>query len=181
MAFSQAPRSIRGWVDRSCKRRKFNPLNSVHMIRQYRIDRYNGLEFLVCEVYNRHTWTKEEMDAYRRFMDGSVGKDSPLTQSDFRVLLDEWLSDEHSLDETFYGLREPIPVVEYIPCIVVRGAIVNNRVASLATDFQPSVTPLEVMDIIGKFFEFVRSPHWRNTILHSISDYGTLFGPDNDC
>lgn len=148
------------------------------MIRQYRIDRFNGVEFLVCEVYNRHTWSKEEVEAYARFRDDAGNVHN--SQADFRAVLDDWLLLEHSPEETFYGLREPIPVVEYIPCIVVRGAIVNNRVASLAADFQPSVTPLEVMDIVGKFFEFVRSPHWRNTILHSISDYGTLFGSDND-
>lgn len=147
------------------------------MIRQYRIDRFNGVEFLVCEVYNRHTWTKEEVGAYARFRDDAGNEHN--SQADFRAFLDDWLLLDHSPDETFFGLREPIPVVESIPCLVVRGAIVNNRVASLAADFQQSVTPLEVMDIIGKFFEFVRSPHWRNTILHSISDYGTLFGPDN--
>lgn len=150
------------------------------MIRQYRIDRFNGVEFLVCEVYNRHTWNKEEMEAYARFMEEKGDFYKGFSQADFRTILEEWTKEEHSSEETFYGLREPIPVVEYIPCIVVRGAIVNNRVASLAADFQPSVTPLEVMDIVGKFFEFVRSPHWRNTILHSISDYGTLFGADND-
>lgn len=149
------------------------------MTRQYRIERYQGVEFLVCEFYNRHTWTKSELDAFSKFSD--FYKDRLIaSQDDFRVSLDEWLKEDHSPDDTFFGLSEPIPIIEYIPCVVVRGAVVNNKIASVACDFQPSVTPLEVMDCIGKLFEFVRSPHWRNTILHSISDYGTLFGPDND-
>lgn len=157
------------------------------MIRQFRLDRYNGVEVLVCEFYNRHTWTKEENEAYSRFLDDlrdlPSGKtvEQVYSHSDFRNLLDEWLDKEHEFGSTFYGLTQPISVIESIPCIVVRGAVVSNRIVSVSSEFASSVTPLEVMDAIGKLFEFVRSSHWRNTILRSVSDYGTLFGSDNDC
>lgn len=147
------------------------------MIKQFRLDRFNGVEFLVLELYSGHTWTKFEVDAFSRFMEEDP---SHASRSDFRILLDEWLSSDHPDGESFYGLTEPIPVIEYLPCIVVRGAIVNNRIASIAADFLGSVTSLEVQDSIGKLFEFVRSPHWRNTILNSISDHGSLFGPIDD-
>lgn len=150
------------------------------MIKQYRIDRFNGVEFLVCEAYNRHTWTKSEVDAYLEFMDAPGSIHIGITQPEFAALLDEWLQEEHDPQDSFYGLREPIPAVESIPCVVVRGAIVNSKVASIAADFMASVTPLEVMDLVGKFFEFVRSPHWRNTIYHSIQKYGSLFGSEDD-
>lgn len=152
------------------------------MIKQFRIDRFQGVEFLVLEAYNRHTWTKTETDAYLHYLDGLefLNLKESCTRDDFRILLDEWLEKEHAEGETFSGLSEPIPVVESIPCVVVRGAIVNNKVASIAADFMASVTPLEVMDLVGKFFEFVRSPHWRNTINHSIQKYGSLFGSEDD-
>ena len=150
------------------------------MIRQFRIDRFNGVEFLVLEAYNRHTWTKLEMDAYRKFMDEKGSFYEGFTQSDFSAVLDDWLKEEHSPEESFYGLRWSIPVIESIPSVIVRGAIVDNKVASVAADFMSSVTPLEVMDNVGKFFEFVRSPHWRNTIKCSIVKYGSLFESEND-
>lgn len=149
------------------------------MIRQYRIDRFNGIEFLVCEVYFKHTWTQSENEAFAAFMD-KEGEYQLSTRSDFRTLCNEWFEAEHSSGETFYGLSEPIPAIETIPQIVVRGAIIDNRVASLAADYVGGVTSLEVMDTLQKFFDFVKSPHWRNTVLSQISNYGSLFGSDND-
>lgn len=151
------------------------------MIRQYRIDRYNGIEFLVCEVYFKHTWTQSEVDAFALYFEDTRKRfDLEPTRDSFRIDLDEWLDKDHPSGETFYGLSEPIPSIETIPHIVVRGAIVNNRVASLAADYVGSVTSLEVMDTLQKFFDFVKSPHWRNTVLSQISNYGSLFGSDND-
>lgn len=150
------------------------------MVKQFRLDRFNGVEFLVCEAYNRHTWTQDEMDAYLKFMEEKGSFYEGFTQADFSAVLDDWLKEDHSEKDSFFGLREPIPAVEPIPSVVVRGAIVNNKVASIAADFMASVTPLEVMDLVGKFFEFVRSPHWRNTINHSITRYGSLFGSEDD-
>lgn len=148
------------------------------MIRQFRIDRFNGIEFLVCEVYFKHTWTKSENDAFSLYLDQNPN--SPVSRSEFRVLLDDWLSREHAEGETFYGLLEPIPVIEMVPHLVLRGAIVNNRIASLQADYMESVTPQVVMDSISYFYAFMRSPHWRNTIATSISNYGSLFGSQDN-
>lgn len=150
------------------------------MIRQYRIDRFNGIEWLVCEVYFKHTWNKQENDAYAAFMDAPGDIHIGITKSDFRVLLDEWLQKEHDPQETFFGLSESIPVVECIPHLVIRGAIVNNRVASLNVDYMDSVTSQVVMDSVSHFYAFVRSPHWRSSVSSLISKYGSLFGTDDD-
>lgn len=150
------------------------------MIRQYRIDRFNGIEWLVCEIFFKHIWNKEESDAFAVFLDAPGGIHNGISKSEFRVLLDEWLSKEHAPQDSFYGLVEPIPVVESIPHLVIRGAIVNNKVASLNVDYMDSVTPLVVMDSVSHFYEFVRSPHWRNAIATQISNYGSLFGTEND-
>lgn len=150
------------------------------MIKQFRLDRFNGIEFLVLECYERHTWSKSENDAYLAFMDAPGSIHVGISRNEFRILLDEWLAQDHSDDESFYGLVEPIPVIDSLPSIVVRGAVVKNRIASVAADFMQSVTPLQVMDAVGDLFEFLRSPHWRNTILNSISDYGSLFGSSED-
>lgn len=148
------------------------------MVRQWRIDRFNGIEFLVCEVYFKHTWSKSENDAFELYLNSNPK--TKETRSDFRVLLDEWLDKEHEKGETFYGLSEPIPVIETIPHIVVRGAVVNNRVASIAVDYMDSVTPHEVLDSVARMYHFTSSPHWRNTVATQISNYGSLFATEDD-
>lgn len=150
------------------------------MIKQYRIERYNGIEWLVCEVYFKHTWNKQENDAYAEFINAPGDINIGISKSEFRLLLDEWLEKEHLPQDTFFGLSESIPVVETIPYLVMRGAIVNNRIASLNVDYMASVTPQVVMDSISGFYGFVRSPHWRSSISNMIDRYGSLFGPDND-
>lgn len=150
------------------------------MIRQYRVDRFNGIEWLVCEIYFRHTWNKEENDAFSDFLDAPGSIHVGISKSEFRVLLDEWLEKDHLPQESFYGLKDPIPVIETIPHLVIRGAIVNNKVASLNVDYMDSVTPQVVMDSISVFYAFVRSPHWRSTVSSNIEKYGSLFGSDND-
>lgn len=150
------------------------------MIKQYRIDRFNGIEWLVCEVYFKHTWNKQENDAYAAFMDVPGDIHVGISRSEFRVLLDEWLDKDHLPDETFFGLRESIPVVETIPHLVIRGAIVNNKIASLNVDYMVSVTPTVVMDSVSCFYGFVRSPHWRSSISNMIDRYGSLFGTSDD-
>lgn len=150
------------------------------MIRQYRIDRFNGIEWLVCELYFKHTWNQQENEAYARFLDAPDGINQGVSRSEFRTMLDDWLDMEHLPQEDFYGLTEPIPAIESIPHLVIRGAIVNNKVASLNVDYMDSVTPQVVMDSISIYYAFVRSPHWRSTVLSQISKYGSLFGSDND-
>lgn len=150
------------------------------MIKQYRIERYNGIEWLVCEVYFKHTWNKQENDAYAEFLEAPGDIHVGISRAEFRHLLDEWLEKDHLPQETFYGLAEPIPVIETIPHLVMRGAIVNNRIASLNVDYMDSVTPQVVMDSISVFYGFVRSPHWRSSISNMIDRYGSLFGTSDD-
>lgn len=150
------------------------------MIRQYRIDRFNGLEWLVCEIYYKHTWNKEENEAFMAFLEAPGSTHIGISKGEFRVLLDEWLDKDHSPQDNFYGLTEPIPVIESIPHLVIRAAIVNNKVASLNVDYMESVTPQVVMDAISVFYAFVRSPHWRSTVLSNIDKYGSLFGSSED-
>lgn len=144
------------------------------MIKQYRIERFQGVEFLVLECYERHTWTQAETEAFQLALSQNVC----VKQSEFRVLLDEWLASDHQQDESFFGLRDPIPAIDLVPHMVARCAVVNNRPASLHVDFLPTVTWLEVKDAVDSLGDFLRSPHWRNTIATSVSNYGSLFASD---
>lgn len=151
------------------------------MVKQFRIERLQGVEVLVCEFYAKHTWNKQEMDAYLHHIEGLkfLNLQEKCTQEDFRIELDEWLQKEHAPGDTFCGLTEPIPVYEYSPHMVIRGAIVDNKVASFSCDFAAIVSQLEVLDGVHAFFDFIRSPHWRNTIAMSVPNYGSLFVTDN--
>ena len=148
------------------------------MVKQFRIEHLHGVEVLVCEFYAKHTWNPQEIDAYHKFREDGKFTLIP-SPNDFRVALDEWLALEHDPQESFFGLSEPIPVYEYAPHMVIRGAIVNNKVASFSADYAASVSQREVLDGVDLFFEFVRSPHWRNTISLSVPNYGSLFVTDN--
>lgn len=148
------------------------------MIRQWRIDRFNGIEWLVCEVYFKHTWNKQENDAYAAFLD--LPANAGISKSEFRVLCDEWFQKDHEPHDSFFGLVEPIPVIECLPHLVIRGAIVNNRVASLNVDYMDSVTPQVVMDSVSNFYGFMRLPHWRSSVSSMVSKYGSLFGSEDD-
>lgn len=151
------------------------------MVRQYRLDRFNGVEWLVCEIYFKHTWTQSENEAFLAFMDAPGSIHVGMTRDDFRHFLDVWCDEVHPDNESFYGLKQPIPVIETIPHLVLRGAIADrNRIASLAVDFLPSVSLVELKDAVEKFLDFTRSPHWRNTVLTQISNYGSLFGSEDD-
>lgn len=148
------------------------------MVRQYRIDRVQGLEILVCEVYDRYCWSASDIEAFERWR--SANDSVSNSREVFRSLLDEWLDEEHSPEDTFFGLREPIPAFEWIPSLVIRSAIVNNRPAQLQVDFKSSVVGIVVQDEIRRFFEFCKSPHWRTSIQRQISDYGSLFESVDD-
>lgn len=148
------------------------------MIKQFRLERFNGIEYLVCEFFERHTWTQAENEAFAAFSASApyVGK----TKQDFRIMLDEWLEKDHETAQSFFGLSEPIPVIDCVPHMVVRCAVVSNRIASVQADFLSTVTSLEVKWGIDSMFEFIRSSHWRNTLSNSVEKYGSLFGTDND-
>lgn len=151
------------------------------MVRQYRIDHLNGLEILVCEVFRKHQWTQIENEALNSWiLKNSLGSIGINKRSSFLDEFNDWLHLEHDSTESFYGLTEPIPTFDYLPCIVLRGAIVDNRIASLQVDYIGSVVPPVIVDEVKSFYDFLRSPHWRNTISCQLEQYGSLFGSDND-
>lgn len=153
------------------------------MVRQYRIERFNGVEFLVCETYVKHTMTQTESEAFIRWKSDKDESDpAPMVHlySEFKEELDEWLRQEHDKSETFYGLREPIPTMEPFPSIVTRCAVVNNRPASLQVDFVQSVVAPEVLDEAQRLFEVFRSSYWRSMVSRQVERYGTLFSSEDD-
>lgn len=160
------------------------------MIRQYRIDRYNGQEILVCEVYRRHTFTQLEQDALFKFREHEreIRRDPEYSASvyDFRCALSDFLVQKENYDDdgklirTFFGLSEPIAIYDSLPCIIIRGVVYQNRVASLAVDYQQSVLSPEVIDEITRFYGLFDSRHWRDMVSKQIDIYGSLFEPADD-
>lgn len=141
------------------------------MVRQYRIDRFNGMEILVCEVFDRHLFTQAEHDAMVKY--NEVHLDSPLTNADFRM----YVNDEFSKDgvHEVLGLRFPIPVYDSVPVIVLRGPVIDNRLASLQVDYQAVALPVMVVDEVRRFYEVLESRHWRDAIDKQLTAYGSLF------
>lgn len=146
------------------------------MLRQYRLDRYNGLEILVCEVFHRHTWTQAEFEAFQRYSEVS----HDVNRSEFALALDVWLNEEHDSEDSFFGLVEPIPLYDPFPAIVLRGVVVDNRPASLQVDYIGSVLSPEIVDEVNRFYGVFDSRHWRNMVSHQLTKYGSLFDSDND-
>lgn len=152
------------------------------MFRQYRIDRFNGLEVLVCEIFRKHTYTQLEYEAFFKWKleQEKIRPNSLYLDCDFRAELIEWLHQEHELEETFFGISEPIPVYDYQPHIVIRGVIVDNRIASLQVDCSASTLPPEVLDAVNKFYGVLDSRHWRDMVDHQHEKYGSLFESSDD-
>lgn len=160
------------------------------MIRQYRIDRYNGQEILVCEVFRRHTFTQLEQDALFKYREHErENRRDPehfVSVYDFRCALSDFLEQKENYDEdgklvrTFFGLSEPIAVYDSIPCIIIRGVVYQNRIASLAVDYKQSVLSPEVIDEINRFYGLLDSRHWRDMVSKQIDTYGSLFEPADD-
>lgn len=152
------------------------------MVRQYRIERFQGIEFLVCEVYRKHTWSQAENDALFAFREHQReilnDPDFEATVAEFKDTLNEFLAERKPGDKsTFYGISWPIPTYNYQPSIVLRGAIVDNRIASLQVDYSGDVLSPEVCDEVWKFYQVLDSRHWRDMVAHQIEAYGTLFTP----
>lgn len=141
------------------------------MVRQYRIDRFNGMEILVCEVFDKHLFTQFEHDALVRYNEEHL--DSPFTNADFRMYVNDELSKD-GVNEVF-GLRFPIPVYDSVPVIVLRGPVIDNRLASLQVDYQAAALPVMVIDEIRRFYEVLESRHWRDAIDKQLTAYGSLF------
>lgn len=149
------------------------------MVRQYRIERFNGLEFLVCEVYDRYFWNSSEYAAFEEWRK-SLPDFAKANHADFVTELNEWCEQDHGEQDTFFGLVDPIPSLSPIPCMVLRGCIIDRRIRSLQVDFVQSQTNLYVIEEVKSFMHFTDSPHWRNTVAHQFERYGTLFTPQDD-
>lgn len=146
------------------------------MVRQYRLERMQGLEVLVCEIFRLHTWTQAEYDAYQRWKDSLLYQED-CEQIDFKEALEYALN--NGKDE-FFGLADIIPLYDSFPAIVLRGIIVDNRIANLSADYNGSVLPIEVIEEIRAFYGLLDSKHWRNTVSCQIERYGSLFESNND-
>lgn len=146
------------------------------MVRQYRIDRFNGMEILVCEVYRKHLFTQAEQQAF--FTYNEEHKGSEVTNSEFRIIVNEALAEEDC--EEYAGLRWPIPVYDSTPEIILRGPVVENRIASLQVEYLPSVLPPVIVDEVQRFYQVLDSRHWRNTIDNQLQRYGSLFESVDD-
>lgn len=146
------------------------------MVRQYRIDRFNGMEILVCECFSRHIFSSLEQQAFSTYNDEHPGAE--VSQSEFRVIVNEKLSEDGV--EEFAGLRYPIPLYGTIPDIILRGPVVDNRIVSLQVEYAAYVMHPSVCDEIWKFYQVMESRHWRDTIDHQIEAYGSLFATEDD-
>lgn len=146
------------------------------MVRQYRIDRFNGMEILVCEVYRKHLFTQAEHQALLKY--NEEHPDAHLGCAEFRLVVDEALAQE-GVDE-YAGLRWPIPVYDTTPEVVLRGPVVENRIAQLQVEYLPSVLPVEVCDEVRRFYDVLEERHWRSMIANQIARYGSLFESEDD-
>ena len=154
------------------------------MIRQYRLEHFNGMEILVCECFRKHTWSQAENDAFDAWLNDpayTFRLDYPSPKDEFRRQLDDYLSSLKTGDDPkFYGLLYPITIFDGFPSVVLRGPVVNGNIASLQVDYVGSVMYPSVIDEIWKFYQFVESRHWRDSIAHQIEKYGSLFGSEDD-
>lgn len=153
------------------------------MIRQYRLERFNGVEMLVSEVFRKHTWTQVEYKAWQEWKqhEEEARPGQVYLQSDFRADLNAFLASlKPGEDSIYYGLSEPIPVYDVFPHVVLRGVVVDNRIASLQVDYSADMLPVEIQSEIRIFYQVMDSRHWRDTVSHQIEKYGTLFTSQDD-
>lgn len=150
--------------------------SSSSMVRQYRIERFNGMEILVCECYERHLFSQAEHKALVEYNEEHLLK--PVSNSEFRIIVNEALA-QHGV-ESYFGLKWPIPVYDSTPCVILRGPVVDNRIASLQVEYIPSVGAATVYDEVLKFYQLMDSRHWRDAIDHQLEKYGSLFEPQDD-
>ena len=153
------------------------------MIRQYRIERFQGMEVLVCECFRKHTWTQQENDAFLAWKHDEELKrpNEVYLREDFNMQLEDFLSGKVFRDHlTFYGLSDPIPVFDNYPCLILRGVVADNKLASLQVDYVASMLSPEILHEISSFYGVFDSPHWRNMVSHQVEKYGSLFESEDD-
>ena len=152
------------------------------MIRQYRIERFQGMEVLVCECFRKHTWTQQENDAFLAWKHDEELKrpNEVYLREDFNRQLEDFLSLSVGGSSVFYGLSESIPVLDNYTCLILSGAVVDNRLASLQVDYVASMLPPEILHEISFFYGVFDSRHWRNMVSLQVEKYGSLFGSEDD-
>lgn len=162
------------------------------MLYTYRIERANGVEFVIQEHFRKRIMTQEEVEdfenckiLYSSFLSGALKQDDPLyaafrdeTASHGRFDFNEVLDVEDF--KSWYRAYKQIPVMELFPCCVVRGAVIDNKVVELQCSYLNSVLPGEVENDIHRFYCLFDSIHWRNTIAYQRDkQYGHLFEPED--
>ena len=150
------------------------------MIRQYRIERFQGMEMLVCECFRKHTWTQVEFEAFRAWCSSSSSSVPDPNQLDFKYALEEFLKLPANAGHSFFGLTDLIPLYDPLPCVILRGVVVDNRLASLQVDYTASMLPPEILHEISSFYGVFDSRHWRNMVSHQVEKYGSLFESEDD-
>lgn len=159
------------------------------MLYTYRIERVNGVEFVVQEHFRKRLMTQQEIEEFQVFKDKYLELVSADTYEMSSDLENFFIKDVH--DHGVYDLNEvsgiealktafrdykQIPVMELFPCCVVRGAVVNNKVVEIYSSYLDSVLPGEVENDIHRFYGLFDSIHWRNTIAYQRDkQYGNLF------
>lgn len=162
------------------------------MLYTYRIERFNGVEYVIQEHYRKRIPTQEDSDrfqlfkeTYLEFLSGKLETDDMLYGyfSEYIAAHGIWNFDEvRDIEDAKSVFREiyQIPVMETFPCCVVRGAVIDNKVVELQCSYVNSVLPGEVENDIHRFYGLFDSIHWRNTISYQRDKmYGCLFEPSD--
>ena len=162
------------------------------MLYTYRIERVNGVEFVIQEHYRKRLMSQQEIDDFQVFKDNylefvsadTYDWDSPDLEKFFcEEIHDHGVYDLNEVSgvealKTAFRAYKQIPVMELFPCCVVRGAVVNNKVVEIYSSYLDSVLPGEVESDIHRFYCLFDSIHWRNTIAYQRDkQYGNLFEP----
>lgn len=131
------------------------------MLRQYRIEKANGLEFVVQETYRPYTWSKDEYDKFSKLVENE--------------------NDVAKVEDIRLKFREDneIPIYCTLPCVVIRGLIFQGKPVEFNISSDPSEVSPMVMSEFNTFLG-IFDGHWRNMINCQRDRYGELFGSIDD-
>lgn len=131
------------------------------MLRQYRIERANGQEYVIQETYRLYTWTKEQNDKFSQLVEGLT---SVQEIEDVRLKFRE---------------DEQIPIYSQIPCCIIRVYLFSGKPVEWYLSLDPSEVPVFGISELNKFIS-IFDGHWRNMIACQRDRYGELFGTTDD-
>lgn len=131
------------------------------MLRQYRIEKSNGMEFVLQESFRKYTWTKKEFDKFSKLV--------------------EHLSDVKEIEAVRNKFREEneIPIYCQSPCVVIRAAVFNSKPVEFYISSDPSEVSPVVQSELNEFLN-IFDGHWRNMISCQRDRYGELFASSDD-